>query len=138
MIDHAWGYEPCTMDKIKSYKATSHSISSGQVLHEPYDYEKAKLIVKEMTDLLVLDLVSKNLVCDSVTLNIGYDRENVDKGGFKGATVIDYYGRSVPKAAHGTTRFDQATSSTSIIMDGVVELYDRIVDPGAEPPHVNR
>ncbi len=128
MIDHAWGYEPCTMDKIKSYKATSHSISSGQVLHEPYDYEKAKLIVKEMTDLLVLDLVSKNLVCDSVTLNIGYDRENVDKGGFKGATVIDYYGRSVPKAAHGTTRFDQATSSTSTIMSGVVELYDRIVN----------
>ena len=129
MIDHAWGYEPCTMDKIKSYKATSHSISSGQVLHEPYDYEKAKLIVKEMTDLLVLDLVSKNLACDSVTLNVGYDRENVDKGGYKGTTVIDYYGRSVPKAAHGTTRFDQATSSTSTIMSGVVELYDRIVDP---------
>ncbi|MBQ4231698.1 MAG: DNA methylase, partial [Lachnospiraceae bacterium] len=82
MIDHAWGYEPCTMDKIKSYKATSHSISSGQVLHEPYDYEKAKLIVKEMTDLLVLDLVSKSLACDSVTLNVGYDRENVDKGGY--------------------------------------------------------
>ena len=129
LIDHAWGYEPCTMDMIKSYKTTARSISSGQVLSCPYDYEKAKLIVKEMTDLLVLDLVSKNLVCESVTLEVGYDRENVDKGGYKGTTVVDYYGRTIPKAAHGTTKFAQATSSTNTIMTKVVELYDRIVNP---------
>ncbi|MCR4716934.1 MAG: DNA methylase, partial [Lachnospiraceae bacterium] len=129
MIDHAWGLEPCTMREIKAYKPSSHSISSGQVLMEPYDYDKAELIVKEMTDLLVLELVEKHLVCSSMSLEIGYDRENVDSGNFNGTVVIDHYGRSVPKSAHGTTKFDSPTSSTSIIMSHMVELYESITDP---------
>lgn len=130
LIDHAWGYEPCTIKEIKSYKPTTNSLSSGQVLHEPYDYKKAKLIVKEMLDLLILQLVDKNLVTDNITLTIGYDVENITNKNIKyeGEIVTDYYGRKIPKHSHGTARLDIKTSSTKMIMNKVIELYDKIVN----------
>ena len=132
LIDHAWGYEPCTMDLIKAYKPEKSSISSGQVLSCPYDFEKAKLIVKEMTDLLVLDLVDKGLVTDQIVLTIGYDIENLTdpnrSRNYKGAVTTDHYGRKVPKHAHGTINLKKQTSSTMRITEGVMELYDKIVD----------
>lgn len=129
LIDHAWGYEPCGMDEIKDYKPSTNSISSGQVLHEPYDFNKTRIIVKEMTDLLVLDLVEKNVATDSITITIGYDRVNVDSGSFKGVVTYDRYGRAVPKSAHGTANLGTHSSSTKKISDAVMELYDRIMDP---------
>ena len=132
LIDHAWGWEPTTIDLIKQYKPETNSICSGQVLHCPYDAEKAKLIVKEMTDLLVLDLVEKHLVTDQLTLTIGYDIENLTDpetaGKYKGEVTTDRYGRKVPKHAHGTANLDEPSSSTKLIMDAVMALYDRIVD----------
>ena len=127
LIDHAWGYEPCTMKEIKSYKPMTNSISSGQVLQYPYDFHKARIIVKEMTELLVLELVDKGLVTDSLTLTIGYDRTSLDDGKYKGAVTYDPYGRAVPKSAHGTANLGTTSSSTKKIMAAVLELYDRIV-----------
>lgn len=133
LIDHAWGWEPCTMADIKAYKPSANSISSGQVLHCPYTFELAKLIVREMTDLLVLDLVDKGLVTDQMVLTVGYDIENLSdpKRGraYKGPVTTDYYGRRVPKHARGTANLEHRTSSTRLIMDAVMALYDRIVDP---------
>ena len=132
LIDHAWGYEPCTMEQVKAYKPETNSVCSGQVLHCPYDFDKAKLVVKEMTDLMVLDLVDKGLVTDQVVLNVGYDIENLtdpDRSRkYKGDVTIDRYGRRVPKHAHGTTNLNRQTSSTMLITDAVMELYGRIVD----------
>ena len=132
LIDHAWGYEPCTMEQVKAYKPETHSVCSGQVLHCPYDYEKAKLIVKEMTDQMVLDLVDKGLVTDQLVLTIGYDIENLSnpnlKYQYKGEVTIDRYGRKVPKHAHGTANLEKKTSSTRLITNAVMDLYDRIVD----------
>lgn len=132
LIDHAWGWEPCTMQDIKSYKPESNSLSSGQVLKSPYDFEKAKLIAREMTDLLVLDLVEKHLVTDQIVLTIGYDIENLTNPEisrlYKGPVTADAYGRKVPKHAHGTANIGRQTSSTKLIIDAVSELYDRIVD----------
>jgi DNA polymerase V len=127
LIDHAWGYEPCSIAEIKSYKPSSNSVSSGQVLHCPYDFDKARIIVQEMTDILVLDLVDKGLVTDSLTLTIGYDRSNVDEGIFKGEVTYDRYGRVIPKSAHGTASLGTTTSSTKKITTAIMELYDRIV-----------
>lgn len=133
LIDHAWGWEPTTMDLIKSYKPETSSISSGQVLQCPYDSEKGKLIVKEMTDLLVLDLVEKKLVTDQMILTIGYDVANLadakTKNKYKGETTTDRYGRRIPKHAHGTANLKRRTSSTQIITDAVMELYDKIINP---------
>ena len=130
LIDHAWGYEPCTIAEIKAYKPETNSIGSGQVLQCPYTFEKAKLVVKEMTDLLVLDLVDKNLVTDQMVLTIGYDVENLQgKSSYRGEVTTDHYGRKIPKHAHGTANLDRQTSSTKLIMDAVMELYDRIVNP---------
>jgi len=130
LIDHAWGYEPCTITEIKAYKPETNSIGSGQVLQCPYTFEKAKLVVKEMTDLLVLDLVDKNLVTDQMVLTIGYDVENLQgKSSYRGEVTTDHYGRKIPKHAHGTANLDRQTSSTKLIMDVVMELYDRIVNP---------
>lgn len=126
LIDHAWGYEPCGMEEIKTYRPSTNSISSGQVLQYPYDYTKARIIVQEMTDLLVLDLVGKGLVTDSLTLTIGYDRSNVDEGKYKGDVTYDRYGRGVPKSAHGTANLGTTTSSTRKILGAVMELYDKI------------
>ena len=130
LIDHAWGYEPVTIKSIKEYKPSTNSISSGQVLHCPYNYEDTKLIVKEMTELLTLDLVEKNLVTNQIVLTIGYDIENVtsDKIGYKGEITIDRYGRKVSKHAHGTINLDHQTSSTKIIMDSTMKLYERIIN----------
>lgn len=131
LIDHAWGYEPCTMKSIKSYVPTTNSISSGQVLHCPYDYEKTKLIVKEMTELLSLNLVDKHLVTNQLVLEIGYDINNLtDKNiYYKGEVTIDRYGRSIPKHAHGTENLDHKTSSNKIITEAIMKLYDRIINP---------
>ena len=132
LIDHAWGYEPCTIKEAKIYKPASSSISQGQVLHSPYTFEKAKLIVREMTDNLVLDLVEKHLKTNQLVLTIGYDIENLTDPDryrkYKGSVTIDRYGRKVPKHAHGTTNLKRQTSSTMLITDAVMELYDRIVD----------
>ena len=133
LIDHAWGWEPVTIDLIKAYKPETNSLSSGQVLQCPYDFEKAKLIVREMTDLLVLDLVDKKLVTDQMVLTVGYDIENLTdekiRKSYKGEVTVDRYGRRVPKHAHGTANLGRQTSSTRLITDAVMELYDRIVDP---------
>ena len=132
LIDHAWGYEPCTMEQVKAYKPETNSVCSGQVLHCPYDFDKAKLVVKEMTDLMTLDLVDKRLVTDQIVLTVGYDIENLTDPDryrkYKGSVTIDRYGRKVPKHAHGTTNLKRKTSSTILITDAVMELYDRIVD----------
>ena len=132
VIDHAWGYEPCTIKEIKEYKPETNSISSGQVLHCPYDYEKTKLIVKEMTELLALDLVQKKLVTDQIVLTIGYDVENLKNEKirkiYKGEITEDKYGRRVPKHAHGTINLDHKTSSTKLIMEAVTKLYDNIIN----------
>lgn len=131
LIDHAWGYEPCTIAQVKAYKPSTNSISSGQVLQEPYDFDKAKLVVREMTDLLVLELVDKRLVTDQMVLTIGYDIDNLrdQKIKYGGSVTTDRYGRKVPKHAHGTVNLPQKTSSTREIMEAVSGLYDRIVDP---------
>ena len=130
LIDHAWGWEPVTLDEIKSYKPTTNSISSGQVLHCPYNYEDAKLIVKEMTELLTLDLVEKNLVTNQIVLTVGYDIENLNNQNinYVGEITTDHYGRKIPKHAHGTINLDHKTASTRVITKAVIELYERIMN----------
>jgi DNA polymerase V len=134
LIDHAWGWEPVGMAEIKAYRPETNSISSGQVLQSPYEYEKAELIVREMTDQLVLELVDKHLVTDQMVLTIGYDVDNLKlskiRDSYRGEVVQDRYGRQVPKHAHGTVNLKRKTSSTKLIMEAVTELYRRIVDPG--------
>ena len=127
LIDHAWGYEPCTMEAIKSYTPENNSLSSGQVLQEPYSHEKARLIVWEMTDLLVLELVEKNLTTDQIVLDIGYDIENMKN--YKGEIHVDHYGRTVPKPAHGSINLDKSTSSSKINLNAATTLYDRVANP---------
>ena len=133
LIDHAWGWEPCTIADIKAYKPQSKSLSSGQVLPKPYPFDKARLIVWEMTDLLVLDLVEKELLTDQMVLYIGYDRESLrDKKVqclYTGALSIDHYGRMRPASSHGSINLGQPTSSAKKIQSAVLELFDRIVDP---------
>ncbi len=132
LIDHAWGWEPCTISHIKSYQPTDRSVGTGQVLHCPYSFEKAKLVCREMTELLVLELVEKRLVTDRIVLTVGYDIENLTKPNnkqrYNGEIVTDFYGRKTPKPAHGTTNFGKHTSSTALILDAVMKLFDRIVD----------
>ena len=130
LIDHAWGIEPTLMKDIKSYKPKGTSLSSGQVLSEPYSTEKARIIVSEMTDLVVLDMVKKGFVSDSFTLTICYDRENVDNGTFNGDIQLDYYGRFVPAPSHGTANFGDHIDSSKKIISAVLELFDRIVMKG--------
>lgn len=130
LIDHAWGYESCTMEDIKAYKPSSNSLGTGQVLSCPYRFDKAKLIVKEMLDLLVLDLVDKRLVCDQMVVTIGYDIENLEGVSFyEGEVTTDYYGRKIPKHAHGSANLEHPTSSLRLINDKVMALFERIVDP---------
>lgn len=128
LIDHAWGYEPCTIEDIRNYKPENNSLSSGQVLSCPYDTKKARLIVQEMTDLLVLELVEKRLVTDQIVLTIGYDVDNVKKAGYQGTVVTDRYGRKIPKHAHGSVNLGGHTSSTRDIMGKTLALYDSIID----------
>lgn len=130
IIDHAWGWEPVTVEDIRQYRPSTSSISSGQVLQCPYDFEKGRLIVREMTELLVLDLVRKHVVTKQIVLDIGYDRESLEgeRGRkYTGPVVMDPYGRKIPKAAHGTGNMDGYTSSTHAIMSAVLDVYDRVV-----------
>ena len=132
LIDHAWGVEPCTIADIKAYKPENNSLGSGQVLHCAYTAQKAKLVVREMTDLLVLDLVDKGLVTDQMVLTVGYDIDNLldpeRRKAYRGSVVTDHYGRKIPNHAHGTANLQGHTSSTREIVDAVMALYDRIVD----------
>ncbi|MCD7884066.1 MAG: DNA methylase [Lachnospiraceae bacterium] len=130
LIDHAWGIEPVTMAHIKNYKADNHSLTEGQVLSEPYDFDKAKIIVREMADSLILQLTEKSLVTDLLTLDIAYDRENVDKGRVYSDVKSDHYGRLVPKPAHGSTRLNSPTNLGSIIIDAVSGIFESIAEPG--------
>lgn len=127
LIDHAWGWEPCTIKDIKAYRPESNSISVGQVLQCPYDYEGGKMILREMTDGLVLELVDQGLVTSQIVLTVGYDKDLQDSG-YAGETQTDFYGRKLPKAAHGSVSLGCHTSSTRQIMDAVMKLYARIVD----------
>ena len=130
IIDHAWGWETVTMDVIKQYRPSTTSLSSGQVLHCPYDFEKGQLIVREMTELLAQDMVRKHVVTRQVVLNIGYDRESLtgDRGrNYSGPVALDHYGRKVPRHAHGTGNIDHYTSSARVLTDTVVEIYNRVV-----------
>ncbi len=133
LIDHAWGVESCRISDIKAYRPASHSISTSQVLMTPYDYRKARLIVREMTELLALELVDKALVTDLVELYIGYDRVNLaDKAlarEYGADAESDRYGRRVPRSAHGSARLDRYSSSTKEIMAAMLSIYERIVDP---------
>ena len=133
LIDHAWGWEPCTIADIKAYKPSVNSIGSGQVLQSAYSFEKARLVVREMADLLSLDLVDKGLVTDQITLTVGYDRENLldpkRRAAYHGPVAQDPYGRPIPKHAHGVFHLKGYTSSTREILDGVTALFDRVVDP---------
>ncbi len=133
LIDHAWGWEPCTIADIKAYRPQNNSISRGQVLHCPYTFEKARLVVREMADLIVLELVDKNLVTDQIVLTVGYDIENLSESAkikaYKGQVTTDNYGRKVPKPAHGSINLGDYTSSTRLITEKVTELYDDIVSP---------
>ena len=128
LIDPAGGIEPCGIKEIKNYKPSTNSISEGQVLSCPYEYRKARIIIKEMADSLVLQLTDKRLVTDSLTLDVGYDRENCDNGTYKGEAHIDHYGRTVPKSAHGSIRLDNPTNLGSILISSAISLFDRIVN----------
>ncbi len=127
LIDHAWGYETVTLNDIKNYKPVSNSITSGQVLHEPYNYIKSKLIVEEMIELLSLDLVRKGLVTNQLVLTIGYDISNINEK-YIGEIVMDRYGRSIPKHSTGRVNIDHYTSSTNVLMENIVNLFNKIVD----------
>ena len=133
LIDHAWGWEPVTMDYVKAYRPETNSLSSGQVLTEPYTFHKARVVAQEMADAVALDLVSKRLVTDQLVLTVGYDIESLTnpdiRDNYHGDVTTDHYGRQVPKHAHGTANLDKFTSSTRQIMKAVASLYDRIVNP---------
>ena len=132
LIDHAWGWEPCTIADVKSYKPLTSSISSGQVLHTPYHFDKAKLVTREMVELMALELMEKGLVTDQIVLTIGYDIENLTnaeiRNAYKGEIVTDHYGRQVPKHAHGTTNLTRKTSSSKLLVEATMELFDKIVN----------
>lgn len=134
LIDHAWGYEPCTMAQIKAYRPESNSIGSGQVLHCPYDYTGTRLVVREMADQLALDLAGKGLVTDQLVLTIGYDIDNLSNAdiarNYHGEVTVDRYGRRIPKPAHGTGNLSVCTSSSRILIDSATKLYERITNPG--------
>ena len=133
LIDHAWGWEPCTMQVAKSYRPESNSFSNGQVLQSAYTFEKARVVMKEMAEAAALELVGKHMVTDQLVLTVGYDIENLTdqkiRSGYQGAITTDHYGRQVPKHAHGTINLDRKTSSTRLITKAALELFDRIVNP---------
>ena len=132
LIDHAWGWEPCTIADIKAYKPESKSIGSGQVLQSPYPYEKARLVVREMADALALELLDKGLVANQLVLTVGYDSTNLTGPGrnkvYRGEVTTDRYGRSIPKHAHGTENLGRYTSSAKLITQAAMELFERIAD----------
>jgi len=132
LIDHAWGWEPCTMAEIKAYKPKASSVGSGQVLQCPYSFEKARTVLLEMADALALDLVDKGLMTDQIILTVGFDIENLknpdQRERYQGVVVTDFYGRKIPKHAHGTANLGRMTSSSKQILSAVEELYERIVE----------
>ena len=132
LIDHAWGYEPTTIQSIKAYRPESSSVSSGQVLHCPYAWEKAQLVIREMADLLALDLVEKGLVCHQIVLTVGYDIENLTdpnrRKSYTGQVTVDHYGRQIPKHAHGTYNLPRPTASTALFLEAVHTLCGEIMD----------
>ena len=129
LIDHAWGYEPCTIDLIKAYHPENNSFSSGQVLAEPYECAKARIVALEMADNMALKLVAKGLVTEQVVLTVGYDAENVKRGGFHDEVAKDHYGRQVPKGAHGSSNLPCPTSSSRLISQAVADIFDSTVNP---------
>lgn len=133
LIDHAWGYEPCTIDIVKAYKPENNSFSSGQVLQSAYDVRKARVVVQEMAEAVALNLVSKRMLTDQIVLTVGYDIESLTnpaiRDQYHGEVTTDFYGRKVPKHAHGSENIGRQTSSTRLITEAVLALYDRIVDP---------
>ena len=133
LIDHAWGWEPCTIADVKAYKPENKSVVSGQVLQNPYTFEQARLVVREMADSLALDLVDKGLLTDQLVLTVGYDIENLTdperRKHYTGPVTTDHYGRRIPKHAHGTANLGQYSSSAHDLMEAVSALYDRIMDP---------
>ena len=133
LIDHAWGWESCTLADIKAYRPSANSLGSGQVLHCPYTFQKARLILQEMTDLLVMDLMEKGLETDKLVLTVGYDRESLTdpaiRQQYTGAICLDHYGRAVPEHAHGTANLHRRCASVSLITRAMLQLYDRIVNP---------
>ena len=126
IIDHAWGWEPCTIQQIKNYKPSSHSLSVGQVLSEAYTFEKARVVIREMADSLALDMFDKHSVCDQMVINVCYDSSCA--GNFKGEIEMDHYGRKVPKPVHGSQNLSRFTSSATDIIEAVTTVYDKIVD----------
>ena len=132
LIDHAWGFEPTTIEDIKSFKPSSNSLSSGQVLHCPYKFNEAKLVAKEMADLLALDLVEKNLVTKQLTLTIGYDIDNLTNSKIRelydGPVIKDHYGRDIPKHSHGTINLDYQTSSSKVLVEAIDKLFNKIAN----------
>ncbi len=129
LIDHAWGIEPVGMEQIKAYQPTTNSLCEGQVLSEPYSYEKALMIVREMTDALAYQLMDKGLSTDLLTLDIGYDRENCDKGIYQGTPKTDHYGRAVPPPSHGSVRLDNPTNLSSRLQQAFSSVFTRIAEP---------
>ena len=133
LIDHAWGWEPCTIEAVKAYRSETNSFSSGQVLQEPYTFKKARVVIREMAEGMALDLVSKRLVTDQLVLTVGYDAECLTRPEIRekyhGEITTNHYGKPVPKHAHGTFNFERPTSSSRLIMDGATELFDRCVNP---------
>lgn len=133
LIDHAWGWEPVTMADIKAYRPQVNSLSCGQVLQEPYPFEKGRIIVREMAEMMALDLLEKKLVTDQIVLTIGYDRENLANEkvckSYRGEITVDHYGRKIPRHAHGTENLDGSTSSVRLITEAALSLYDRLVNP---------
>ena len=133
LIDHAWGWEPCTMEAVKAYRPETNSFSSGQVLQEPYSFKKARVVIQEMAESMALDLVRKRLVTDQLVLTVSYDAECLKRpeirAKYHGEITTNYYGKLVPKHAHGSFTFDSPTSSSRLIMDGAARLYDRNVNP---------
>ncbi len=127
LIDHAWGWEPTEISDIKSYRPESSSLSSGQVLQEPYEFSKAKLVLKEMADLLSLELVAKRIVTDQIVLTVGYDIESITSS-YSGAVETDRYGRKIPKTAHSSENIGRYTASTKLICEAAMKLFDRIAD----------
>jgi DNA polymerase V len=133
LIDHSWGWEPCTMEAVKAYKPETNSLSSGQVLQSAYDAKKARVVVQEMADAIALDLVDKHLVTNQLVLTISYDNESLTdptiRAKYHGPVTTDHYGRPAPKHAHGTANLGRMTSSSKLITEAIMELYDRIVNP---------
>ena len=133
LIDHAWGYEPCTIEQIKAYRPQTNSLGSGQVLQCPYPAQKARVVVREMTDQLVLDLVEHGLLTNQIVLTVGYDIENLTDQTrarrYHGEVTIDRYGRKIPKHAHGTANLETYTSSTVMIVEKTLDLYDQMINP---------